>query len=65
MTKNWKTTVLGIATVVTALSTAVKAFVDGDPSTNPDWMAVITAFTAGFGLIFAKDHDVTGGTVPQ
>ena len=53
--KNFKTTALGIATILTAISSAVMAFLDGDPATNFDIAAVIAAVTAGVGLIVAKD----------
>jgi hypothetical protein len=55
MNKNMKTTTLGIATILAALSSAVMAFLDGDPATNFDITAVIAACTAGIGLIMAKD----------
>jgi len=35
---------------------------------NPGVLAdptVLAAITAGLGLVFAKQHNVTGGTVPQ
>lgn len=57
--KSGKTTILGIITILTALLSAAKAFLDGDPSTVPDWTAVITAVTAGIGLIAARDNNVT------
>jgi len=53
--KNFKTTALGVATILTAISSAVMAFLDGDPATNFDIAAVIAAVTAGIGLILAKD----------
>lgn len=53
--KNFKTTALGIATILTALSSAAMAFLDGDPATNFDIAAIIAAVTAGVGLIVAKD----------
>ena len=53
--KNTKTTVLGVATILTAVSSAVMAMVDNDPATTFDIAAVIAAVTAGIGLIFAKD----------
>lgn len=52
---NWKTTVCGIATILAAVGSAVAAFLDGNPTTNPEWTATLAAVTAGFGLIFAKD----------
>jgi hypothetical protein len=55
--KSWKTTALGILTVLGALSAAGLALLDGDPETVPNWTAVGTAITAGVGLIFARDND--------
>lgn len=53
--KNFKTTALGITTILTALSSAVMAMLDGDPATTFDIASVIAACTAGMGLILAKD----------
>ena len=53
--KNFKTTALGVATILTALSSAAMALLDGDPATNFDIAAIIAAVTAGVGLIVAKD----------
>ncbi len=61
--KSWKTTAFGAATIFVALLGAAKAVLDGDPATNPDWNFVFTQVTLGIGLIFAKDANVTGGTV--
>jgi hypothetical protein len=52
---DFKTTALGIVTILTVLSAAAVAFLDGDPATNFDIATVIAGVTAGFGLIFAKD----------
>lgn len=57
MKQNLKTTVLGIATILTAVSSAVVALIDGDPATTFDVASVIAAITAGLGLIMAKDAD--------
>ena len=59
---NWKTTALGVITLLIAVLSAVKAVIDNDPTTVPDWGALVAAATAGFGLIAAKDHNITGGT---
>jgi hypothetical protein len=50
-----KTTTLGIATILTALSSAVVALLDNDPATTFDIASVIAACTAGLGLILARD----------
>lgn len=55
--KNAKTTILGIATILTAVSSAAIALLDGDPATTFDVGAVIAAVTAGIGLIVAKDAE--------
>jgi hypothetical protein len=57
MKKSPKTTVLGIATILTALSSAAVALLDNDPATIFDVASVIAAVTAGLGLILAKDAD--------
>jgi hypothetical protein len=56
---SWRTTTLGIASIITAIAGAVTAAVDGNVATNPDWAAVIAAVTAGIGLINARDHKVS------
>jgi hypothetical protein len=58
--KNWKTTGLGIAAILTAGGAALTALADGNDATVPDWGALIAAVIAGVGLIFAKDSDKTG-----
>jgi len=57
--KSWKTTVLGILTILGAVVVAVKAMLDSDPSTMADWGIVATAVTSGLGFIFARDNKVT------
>jgi len=57
MKTNMKTTVLGIATILTAISSAAIALLDGDPATSFDIGSVIAAVTAGIGLIMAKDAE--------
>jgi hypothetical protein len=56
-------TVLGIATILGALSTAAVSLFDGDPATNPDWSVVVTALISGLGMVLAKGAKTTGGTV--
>lgn len=57
--KSWRTTTLGIITILGALMGVVKCLIDNDPSTNPDWQTAIAAMTAGWGLIVARDNSVT------
>ena len=58
--KSWRTTVLGIVTILTAVAGVVQAMIDNDPTTNPDMTVAVAAVVSGIGLIFAKDSKVTG-----
>lgn len=62
--KNWKTTSTGITMIVGAVIGVYFAY-----KNNQINEAVITAsissLLGGLGLIFAKDKNVTGGTVKQ
>ena len=58
--KSWRTTVLGIVTILTAVAGVVQAVIDNDPATNPDLTVAVAAVVSGIGLIFAKDSKVTG-----
>jgi hypothetical protein len=60
---NSKTTISAVIGLAIVIGTAVQALIDGNPATNPDWGAVGGAIMACIGLIFAKDSNVTGGTV--
>jgi len=57
--KSWKTTVAGIAAILTAVGAALTALFDADPTTNVDLAATIAAVMAGIGLITARDNNVT------
>lgn len=57
---SWRTTVLGIITIITAITGVVQAIIDNDPATNPDLTVAIAAVVSGIGLIMAKDAKVTG-----
>ena len=63
MKGSWKTTGLGIVTIIFALSDAAKAMLDSDPLTNPAWPVVIAAITAGIGLIMARDNNKSSESV--
>jgi hypothetical protein len=57
-------TILGISVILGALASVAAALFDGDPLTNPDFTAALTAIVAGIGNIMAKGAANTGGTVP-
>lgn len=53
---SWKTTGAGIAAILVAGGAALTAMTDADPTTKPDFAALLAAIMAGIGLIFAKDN---------
>ena len=58
--KSWKTTVCGVAGLVAAVATGVKAFFDGDPETGIDFggiLAAVLVLAPSLGLLFARDND--------
>jgi len=57
--KSWKTTVTGIAAILTAIGAALTALFDNDPNTTLDVAVTASAIMAGIGLIFARDNGVT------
>ena len=61
--KSWKTTVTGIAAILTAVGAALTAVFDADPATNIDIATTVSAVMAGLGLIFARDNGVTSEDV--
>lgn len=60
---SWRTTTLGVITIVSALLSAAKALIDSDPSTSVDYATVTTAVAAGWGLIAARDNKVASESV--
>lgn len=61
--KSWKTTAAGIGAIFTALGSALTAYFDGNPMTQPDYAALVAAVIAGVGLIAARDNDVSSEDV--
>lgn len=54
-TMSWRTTTLGITTVIMAIAGAIQALLDNDPATNPDIAVAVAAVLSGLGLVFARD----------
>jgi len=60
MSASWKTTLCGILTIAASGITLVAIpLLDADPLTIPNYTAFIAALTAGIGLLFARDNNVT------
>lgn len=57
--KSWKTTVTGVAAILTAVGAALTALFDNDPNTTLDVTVTASAIMAGIGLIFARDNNVS------
>jgi hypothetical protein len=58
--KSWKTTTSGIATIVLVICQVVIDVTEGKPVDVP---TLIAAFTAGLGLLFARDNNKTSEDV--
>jgi hypothetical protein len=54
---SWKTTLAGIGTLLAVLAHGINNYVT---TGNIDIATLIAGLTAAIGLLFAKDHDVTG-----
>lgn len=52
---NWKTSALGALTIIIALATGAKEYLQTD--TLPDLGLIVSSVLAGWGLIAAKDND--------
>jgi len=50
MMKNWKTTIVGVATIIGGIGLYFQGNTEG----------AVTAILGGIGLLLAKDHDTTG-----
>ena len=57
--KNIKTTLGGVAAIITAVGVAITQYTTGGIA-SIDFGALIVAISAGVGLIAAKDFNVTG-----
>lgn len=65
---NYKTTLPGIAAVLTALAAVLQTVGAGHAVDPTQWGVLFVAIASvlnGIGNVQAKDKDVTGGTVPQ
>jgi hypothetical protein len=54
-----KTTIAGVGAILIAAGSMLQALFDGNPTTEPDYAALVAAIVAGFGLIFARDNNVS------
>lgn len=59
MFSSYRTTLAGIAAILTAVGSALAAWTDGDPATVVNIEATAAAILAGWGLILARDNGVS------
>lgn len=59
MKGSYKTTLAGVGAILVAGGTLIQAIFDGNPATVPAYESAIAAIIAGFGLVFARDNDVS------
>jgi hypothetical protein len=52
--RNWKTTTIGILTIIIAISTGTKEYLATDAL--PDLGLIVAAILSGWGLVQAKDN---------
>jgi hypothetical protein len=60
MKTSLKTTIAGVLTIITALSSAGLTYVN--TGALPDFAVLIAAITSGVGLILARDNSVSSET---
>ena len=64
MFKNWQTTVGGLGSLLGAVSAIAISVSHGQMPDVTQIAILFAAVSSGIGLLNAKDHNVTGGTVP-
>ena len=62
--KNWKTTLFGSGGILFSVLEIASNFVMGTPE-KINWTIVVPSIITGIGLFFAKDSNVTGGSINQ
>jgi hypothetical protein len=55
--KSTRTTIAGIATILSAILIALAAMFDSNPATVADWGVVFAGVSTGIGLLLARDND--------
>ncbi len=58
-----KTSGAGLAAIFTILAQCVKALTDGDPNTNIDFAGTFVELSIAWGLLMARDNNVTSEQV--
>jgi len=54
---NWKTTIMGIGSLMALWGPALELLFDSDPLTQPDWNLLVAGTISAIGLIYARDKD--------
>ena len=64
MFKNWQTSAAGIGAILGAVAAIATSVSHGQMPDITQISILFAAVSSGIGLLNAKDHNVTGGTVP-
>jgi hypothetical protein len=62
--KSYKTTLSGVGVICMAVGNAISEYVAGGKA-GVNYGVLLTGIVTGIGLLFAKDSNVTGGSVLQ
>lgn len=54
---SWQPKVMAIIGALTAIAGAIKALIDGDPATNPDWTVLFTTISMAVGLFTTRQDN--------
>ena len=54
---------IAIVSLLSVITGAASLLLDGNPATNPDWTATIAALTAAWGLLVARQNNVSSEDV--
>ena len=60
-----QTKLAGLGAILAAISSVIIALTDNNPQTNPDWATTSAAIAAGWGLMVARQNNVSSKVVEQ
>lgn len=61
--RSWKTAGSGLAALLSTAAIVLQQMTDADPGTNPDWPSLMPGIIAAFGLIFARQNNLSSQDV--
>ena len=61
---NWKPMLGGVAGILASIAALISMFTSGEPLDTTKLTTLLATLSGSIALLFAKQHNVTGGTVP-